>query len=230
MSFSRSRQKFEPQEATQLALDVCRGLDYAFQRGISHRDLKASNVLVSSLGQAKLVDFGLAGADPTASDAELEKIENPRTIDYAALERATGVRKDDSRSDIFFLGCIYYHMLSGKPPIEETRDRIARLSRNSIGFDRADSSSRLRFADRCAYGAQQSDAIGSGEALSNAGRDGGRFANRFRASQSGGEVARPRVGETQKRRTIMIVEPNPNVQETLRNHFKEEGYRVLVTS
>ena len=38
-------------------------------------------------------------------------------IDYAGLERATGVRKDDTRSDIYFLGCIYYHMLTGKPPI-----------------------------------------------------------------------------------------------------------------
>ncbi len=83
-------------------------------RGISHRDLKASNVLISSLGQAKLLDFGLAGADPNSSDAELAKLENPRTIDYAALERSTGVRKDDMRSDIFFLGCIFYHMLSGQ--------------------------------------------------------------------------------------------------------------------
>ena len=126
----KRRTHFEPGEATRLAIDICRGLDYAFQRGISHRDLKASNVLISSLGQAKLLDFGLAGADPNSSDAELAKLENPRTIDYAALERTTGVRKDDLRSDIFFLGCIYYHMLSGKPALEETPDRLARLSRN----------------------------------------------------------------------------------------------------
>src|SRR5690606_11233566 len=115
-----------------LAPDICRGLDYAFQRGVTHRDLKASNVLVSSMGQAKLVDFGLAAADPDASDAELEKIENPRTIDYAALERATGVRKDDTRSDIFFLGCIYYQMLCGRTALEETRDRSTRLSRTRL--------------------------------------------------------------------------------------------------
>src|SRR5215471_17008275 len=128
--FLKVRSHLEADQAIKLATDICRGLDYAFQRGISHRDLKASNVLVSSLGQAKLLDFGLAGADPNSSDAELAKLENPRTIDYAALERCTGVRKDDMRSDIFFLGCIFYHMLCGKPALEETPDRLSRLSRN----------------------------------------------------------------------------------------------------
>ena len=39
------------------------------------------------------------------------------------------MRKDDTRSDIYFLGCIYYNMLSGRPPLPETRDRIQRLSK-----------------------------------------------------------------------------------------------------
>src|SRR5690606_29020536 len=55
---------------------------------------------------------------------------NPRTIDYAGLERATNVRKDDTRSDIFFAGCIYYQMLSGKPALAETRERSHRLSKS----------------------------------------------------------------------------------------------------
>ena len=140
---------------------MCRGLDYAFQRGISHRDLKSSNVLVSSLGQAKLVDFGLAGTDPDLSDAELAKIENPRTIDYAALERATGVRKDDNRSDIFFIGCIYYHMLTGKPAMEETRDRIARLSRNRLEAIVPITQVAARFAQRRDFDRAQGNAARS---------------------------------------------------------------------
>jgi serine/threonine-protein kinase len=229
--FLRSGRKFEPLEATKLALDVCRGLDYAFQRGVSHRDLKASNVLISSLGQAKLVDFGLAGADPATSDDELEKIENPRTIDYAALERATGVRKDDARSDIFFLGCIVYHMLTGKAPMEETRDRIARLSRTRLEsivsiYDQAPDLPRdlasvihkaMQFDPKLRYqtpGEMVADLQIVFERLSTGGEEGGRA-----------------LGEgATKRRTIMIVEPNPQVQEMLRNHFKQEGYRVLVTT
>ena len=74
-----------------------------------------NNVLVSSRGQAKLVDFGLAGIDEAVADDALADMPNTRTIDYAALERATGVRKDDTRSDIYFLGCIFYHMLTAWP-------------------------------------------------------------------------------------------------------------------
>lgn len=222
--------RFEPADATRLTLDICRGLDYAFQRGISHRDLKSSNVLVSSLGQAKLVDFGLAGADPNLSDAELAQIENPRTIDYAALERATRVRKDDNRSDIFFLGCLYYHMLTGKAAMEETRDRIARLSRN-----RLDSivpivqlvSDLPNDVVSVVHKAMQLDPSLRYQTPGEMVTDLQLVSERLAAGDSG--VQRD-LAQARKRRTIMIVEPNPNVQETLRSHFKEKGYRVLVTN
>jgi len=83
--------------------DCASGLAFAFSHGVTHRDMKASNILVSSQKTAKLVDFGLAGtrkkptADPTEMDVE-------RTVDYAGLELATGVPEGDTRSDIFFLG------------------------------------------------------------------------------------------------------------------------------
>ena len=59
--FYRARRRFDPLEAAHIMSGVMAGLNYALQQGITHRDLKMSNVLVSSEGEAKLVDFGLAG-------------------------------------------------------------------------------------------------------------------------------------------------------------------------
>ena len=52
-----------------------------------------------------------------------------RTVDYAGLEKATGVKSGDVRSDIFFLGCVFYETLTGKAPLEMTKDRHARMLR-----------------------------------------------------------------------------------------------------
>ena len=125
--FLKVRGRYEPLEASRITAGMVAGLNYAFQQGITHRDLKMSNVILSSDGEAKLVDFGLAGLggnDPDEGDGA-----NPRAIDYAGLERATNVRRDDTRSDIFFAGCIYYQLLCGRPAIAETRDRVQRLDK-----------------------------------------------------------------------------------------------------
>ncbi len=187
-------------------------------------------MLLSSLGQAKLLDFGLAGADPNSSDAELAKLENPRTIDYAALERSTGVRKDDMRSDIFFLGCILYNMLSGKPALEETQDRLARLSRNR--FDAMPPIATLMpelpgdvvaVVNKSAQFYPDLRYQTPAEML----RDLQKVMSKDSVNGNGKAHVNGSAG---KARTLMIVEPNFQAQEALRNHFKQKGFRVLVTA
>ena len=131
--FVKVRGRLDVFEAVRLTADIAAGLQHAFDKGVTHRDLKISNVLISSRGRAKIVDFGLAGIEDNSFDDPASDFGNPRTIDYAALERATGVRANDPRSDIYFLGCVFYHMLCGEPALFETKDRVARMS-SSSGF------------------------------------------------------------------------------------------------
>ena len=124
----RVRGKLPVDLSLKLMSEISSGLAHAAGMGISHRDLKLSNVLISTDGKAKLVDFGLAALSDRKNPDQIADCPNARAIDYAALERGTNVRKDDPRSDVFFAGNMLYHMLSGEPALTETRDRLARLN------------------------------------------------------------------------------------------------------
>jgi CheY-like chemotaxis protein len=93
--------------------------------------VEGSNILVSSNGVAKLVDFGLATIEGDDKKASV----NMRTVDYSALERTCKSEKGDLRSDIFFLGCVFYQMLTGQPPMPETetKDMLAKMLKRSFG-------------------------------------------------------------------------------------------------
>ena len=122
--FLKIRKFLNPLEATRCILHICLGLEYALTQGVTHRDLKLTNVLMSSTGVAKLVDFGLAGAEsPTQQGTE----DNQRALEYAALERGTNAPRNDPRSDLFFAGAIFYELLTGEGPWERTRDREERM-------------------------------------------------------------------------------------------------------
>lgn len=105
-------------EAVRYAIYVAEALDHAWSRGVVHRDVKASNVLVAADGRVKLIDFGLArmyegntrSRDLTSSGMTLG------TFDYIAPEQARDPRLADIRSDIYSLGCTLFFMLAGRPP------------------------------------------------------------------------------------------------------------------
>ena len=122
----RGRGKFSPEEATRYAIDIAEGLEYALSLGVTHRDMKLTNVLLSAQGVAKLVDFGLAGQDALLRSID-EEVD--RAVEYATLERNTGAPDNDPRSDLYFLGAIYYELLTGQAPI--CHRRIKKIAGNS---------------------------------------------------------------------------------------------------
>ena len=105
--------------ALDLGLQVAHGLDAAHRQGVVHRDLKPTNLFLTSDGVVKLLDFGLArlaeprpgegGLDPTLTDQGVAV----GTAAYMAPEQVRG-RPSDVRSDLFSLGCVMYEMLSGR--------------------------------------------------------------------------------------------------------------------
>jgi serine/threonine protein kinase len=130
------RKKFEPPEALKLMEEMASALAYAYARGVTHRDIKLTNILISSTGISKLVDFGLAQIYATTKGYRFglaqddEDMHVQRTVDYAGLEKATGVQTGDVRSDIYFLGCVLYEMLTGRPPLLMTKDKMARMRKD----------------------------------------------------------------------------------------------------
>ncbi len=112
----------DPEEARQIILQCARALRHANDQKIVHRDIKPSNILLmrrSNRFVAKLTDFGLA------READVNEFRVTRdghtvgTIDYMAPEQARDSNSADIRSDIYSLGCTWYHLLSGHAPFNE---------------------------------------------------------------------------------------------------------------
>src|SRR5262245_46924992 len=96
----RIRKKLPALEAVKIVEECASGLTYALTRGLTHRDMKTTNILISATGVCKLVDFGLGELHGPAADDDDTDVD--RTVDYAALERATNQKSTDVRSDIYF--------------------------------------------------------------------------------------------------------------------------------
>lgn len=103
----------DPKQVARIVRDVARGVHYAYQRGLIHRDLKPHNVLLDEHGTPKIADFGLARRIDV-SDTSSAGIAG--TFAYMAPEQARGDKDLTVAVDVYALGVILFELLTGRTP------------------------------------------------------------------------------------------------------------------
>ncbi len=110
----RRQGRLDPEETLRIGEQVGGALDAAHAAGLVHRDVKPGNILLTDLGgHAYLCDFGLAKR--TTSVTATEPGSFLGSVDYCAPEQIQG-RPVDARADVYSLGCVLFHCLTGEPP------------------------------------------------------------------------------------------------------------------
>jgi eukaryotic-like serine/threonine-protein kinase len=219
--FLAIRKKLEAPEALRLLEETASGLAYALTMGLTHRDLKPTNILISATKTAKLVDFGLA---ELAGGAREEGGEIDRTVDYAGLEKATGVKAGDPRSDIYFLGTTFHEMVTGRPLLSVTRDARARMNRHRFEIegqlkrDDPDLPPAIHSLLHRMVAFDPNARFQTYEQILDA-------IKQVRSEVEGKGKAAAAAGP----KTIFVVESNAKFQDQFREKLKARGYRVLIS-
>lgn len=103
-------------DACEAVRQAALGLQHAHEHGLIHRDVKPSNLMLSSAGTIKVIDMGLAlNRDEAASNLTQSGVVMG-TMNYCAPEQIRNPSAVDIRADIYSLGCTLFHLLTGKPP------------------------------------------------------------------------------------------------------------------
>ena len=112
----RIRDGMEPKEIETVLRQLASALDYAGQHGFIHRDVKPDNVLFRADGSALLMDFGIA-ANPLRDNSVTQTQAIMGTPKYMSPEQHRS-QPLTPQSDLYSLGCVFYEMLTGKPPYQ----------------------------------------------------------------------------------------------------------------
>ena len=99
------------------ATQIAEGLAYAHKQGIIHRDIKPQNIFITQSKRIKIGDFGISHRIDENSTASKE-VKAQGTAKYMAPEQIKNKKNIDGRVDIYSLGCVFFEMLTGRPPFE----------------------------------------------------------------------------------------------------------------
>ena len=143
-----TRHDLSIKERMELFRKICDAVQHGHLKGIVHRDLKPANILISSTGQPKVIDFGVARS--TDSDLALTTLQTDvgqilGTLQYMSPEQCAADPNDiDTRSDVYALGVVLHELLTGKVPY----DVGAAALHEAVRMIREDSPTRLSTIDR----------------------------------------------------------------------------------
>nr|WP_139415624.1 Stk1 family PASTA domain-containing Ser/Thr kinase [Agromyces laixinhei] len=105
----------EPSAAVRVIDGVLTALEYSHRAGVVHRDIKPGNIMITTTGQVKVMDFGIARAVSDSSTTVAQTTAILGTASYFSPEQAKG-ETVDARTDLYSAGVVLFEMLTGRPP------------------------------------------------------------------------------------------------------------------
>jgi serine/threonine-protein kinase len=128
------RGQFDARQSLAICIYVCEALRHAWDRArIVHRDIKPDNIFLSASGEVKVGDFGLAKSMGAATRGITRTGMTLGTPHYMSPEQARGLKDIDFRADIYSVGCMLFHMLTGRM-VYESKSIIEVIQQQAFGM------------------------------------------------------------------------------------------------